>query len=270
MLTESEFDKLMSDYRSGTNIKAYLPLSKELRRRKLTEDAYDLCREGLSQDSRSAAGRIQLARLLNDMGRFAEANRELEKAEYQGAGNAVGFLEEKARCQLQLNQLLEAKDTINQLQKIQPLATTTQMLKSELRNAGGLNSREEVSIADFQKRSFIRPEKVIDLIEKTMKPLTKLSVVDFFDTHSSKFLLREKDLLLEQAIELHEDVAKSSIELGYGNLKYTMLELLQTQFFIVSRDRYILFAAFDPDANLGKIQHRVFLILDRHLPLSAK
>lgn len=268
-MNTSEKNQLIADFRSGKNVKAYLPLVNQLRKEKNHRAAVELCKEGLSKDSSSASAHIQLARLYTDLSRYSEAMEHLEHARKLGAHQAVGYLEVLLACQIKLHAVEEAEETLGKLREIDPFSTQTQVLSSELSLIKDEQRSETKTVLRKNQSHQLSPVDLLKVIEDGIKPLTKVLVLDLFDLNAGKFLFREQDILLEQAIELHEEVTQASTELDYGHVRYTLLELRQSIFFVVQRSRYILFAAFNPDANVGKIQHRVFLILDRHLGDSA-
>ena len=64
MAVTSEFYQLESDFLTGRNPLAYIPLCHALRRQKNYTRAYELCQRGIRNDPKSVAGRTLLARLL--------------------------------------------------------------------------------------------------------------------------------------------------------------------------------------------------------------
>ncbi|MDX1971465.1 MAG: tetratricopeptide repeat protein [Candidatus Sumerlaeia bacterium] len=260
--------KYYTDFQNGTNPKAYIPLVAELRRQRQFNEALDVCQQGLQNDPSSAAGRINLVRIYLDLNRLSDADRELKKLEEKGHGNATGYLQERIRCSIKLRDYSGARAALDDLLLIAPFEPLTQQLQSELAELFR-HSSPEVLKPGFQKGFSKTPQAILQLLEENLSPICEVIALDFFDLRAGKFLIRQNDDLLECAIILHEEVSQSSNELGAGNVRYSLLEMDGILFFVVSRGQYILFGAFDKSVNFGKIQHRVFLILDRHLPLQV-
>lgn len=258
--------KHLQDFQSGRNPKAYLPVVGELRKQHRYAEALEICQQGIQSDPTSSAGKIQYVRLLIDLNRLAEANRELQKVEERGEERTLGYLQEKIRCSIKLRDITVAKEKLGLLVEIAPFELITQQLQAEV-HALLMSSQTEVA-SPFRTQSYTKtPQAILDILMASLTPVCEIIAMDFFDLHAGRFIVRENDDLLETAIQLHEEVTQSSIELGNGMVHYSLLEMEEILFFVVRRGNYLLFIALDQGVNFGKIQHRVFLILDRHLPL---
>ncbi|MGF1573270.1 MAG: tetratricopeptide repeat protein [Sumerlaeia bacterium] len=258
--------KHLQDFQSGRNPKAYLPIIGELRKQRRFTEALEICSAGIEGDPQSSAGKINYVRLLIDVNRIADANRELQKLEQKGEERTLGYLQEKIRCSIKLRDLATAKEKLNELIQISPFDPVTQQLQSEVHSLG-LNTTLDSSQPSVNPSYSKTPEATLDILRESLNSVSEVIAMDFFDLHAGRFIIRQNDDLLESAIQLHEEVTQSSIEMGTGMVHFSLLEMQEIIFFVVRRGGYLLFIALDQGVNFGKIQHRVFLILDRHLPL---
>ncbi len=267
-LGAKELEKLDQDFRSGRNPMAYIPLSQALRRQRRFAEALDVCQRGLSTDVRSVAGRIQLARLLADTGRYDDAMQEISKAESFGAIGAMGLLVEKTRCLIKLKRLEEAEVCLRELELRNPLDPQVQVLKNEFRThrPSTVVHRSQDAVP-LRGALVLQMDEIVQGLKKQISSLGKVFAVALLDLDSGKSSVEGSDEIAEIAARFHEEASVACYELDQGLLNYGLIETSKTLVMVVQRQRRLLILGVDPQINFGKLQHRVQLVVRQHLPV---
>lgn len=264
-LQAGEFERLQSDFRSGRNPKAYIPLCQELRRRKRHGEALTVCQAGLVRDTASIAGRTELVRILAELGRFEEGLREVEKAERR-TPDAFGLRMQKLRCQLRLRRLDDAGATLATLEAMNPMEPTLGALRAELQRAmgGAVASRAEIRKPVFDVR--LTGADFVRFLRSNVQALGKVLAVALVDLEKKQSFLEGDDHLAEIAAQFERETSQACQEMGHGSLSYGMIETHLAMVMAVRRGSKLVVVATDPGLNYGKLQHRVMLLVDRHFP----
>lgn len=267
-LGAQELTKLEEDFRTGRNPLAYIPLSQALRRARRLSEALEICQRGIGYDPGSIAGRTQLIRILLDMGRYADALREIETAEKGGrALNATGLMAEKARCCLRLRREDEARAILSELDRTNPLDAQVQLLKAELRTLSKQGDRGRVVAGTPLRTSFVsRMDEVVRALRDQVTPLGKVHTIAILDLDSEKACVEGGGEIAEVGSAFHEEVAVVCDEMDQGMLHYALLELQKALVMVIRRQRKLVVLVIDPGANFGKLQHRVQIVLSQYLP----
>lgn len=270
-LLAGEFEKLQSDFRSGRNPKAYIPISQELRRRKRHGEALTVCQNGLSRDPVSVAGRTELVRILADLGRFEDGLREIEAMERGGVQAAFGLTLQKLRCEVRLNRLDEAAETLADLESQNPFEPSLGAFRSELRSAAEAAAGRRGGRGRDKSAFEVRPTgaDLVRHLRTHVQTLGKVLAVALVDLENKQSFVEGDDLLAEVAAQFERETALACEELGHGRVAYGLIETRFALVIAVRRGSKLVVVATEPSVNYGRLQHRVMLLLDRNLPAPA-
>ncbi|MEQ8821231.1 MAG: tetratricopeptide repeat protein [Sumerlaeia bacterium] len=264
-LSANELAKLQADLRSGRNPLAYIPICNELRRCKRNAEALEICQQGLSRDPSSLAGRIILARLLGDLGRYQQALSEVKKVE-ASAPDSKGLLIEKARCQVKLNLLAEAEETLTNLEFHNPVDPEVQKIRTQFRNVRLASSQTAGPKAARTLTVTLSMDEVTSLIKRQLTPLGKLKTVALLDLDSGRSAIEGDAVFADAGESLYQEAAMACDELDQGLLRHVIVEIKGALMIVARRDRKLVVVCSDPTVNFGKLQHRLQLCLDQHVP----
>ncbi|MDK2970324.1 MAG: hypothetical protein PWP23_79 [Candidatus Sumerlaeota bacterium] len=264
-LDDREFRKLVDDFASGRNPKAYLPVCQHLRRARRYAEALDFCQRGLAHDERSLAGRVMLARLNADLGRYEDALEEVLKTE-EYAPDELSLLVVKCQCQIRLRQIEEAAETYRQLDSLHPFDPQVKMLAAELRAAreqAPPRSSGEVALPVVPL--FLPLDEIARMVLRQLEPIAKVHTIGIVDLDSGRTHSEGSDVLVETVEGLFHELSVSLAETEHGIICFGVLEIQKMLVLLFHRDRRMVVLAIDPETNFGKVYHRIVAVLNQYL-----
>lgn len=268
----ADLGQMERDFLSGKNPLAYIPLCQALRRAKNYQRALEICQRGLSGDPNSIAGRTLYARLLLDLAHYEEALREIARAE-TSAPEAMGLQVEKARCLLRLKRLEEAEETMRLLTTRNPLDPQVQLLGTELRRlrTQASSSTSLLTSRDSSPRLVrLTSDEVLTSILNEMKGQVTILSCAVIPTGAGQPALEGDALVAESAFQFYKETASSCLEVDSGTMRVGLIETDKVQLIVLVRRKTLVALCIQPTPNLGKIFHRLLMLVGQLLPESAK
>lgn len=257
MAVVSELFQLESDFLSGRNPLAYIPLCHALRRQKKYVQALELCQRGVSRNPTSVAGRTLLARLLGDLGRYEDALREIAKVEVQ-APAAMGILIEKAKCLIRLRKLMEADATLQKLNSLNPLDAQVQLLNrglSEIRKHEMLSTPLPMK-SGFMRKSSMTSREILEHVRDEMKAHCSILCVAVIPKGAGEPAIEGKEAAAQIAYVFYRDAMKACKDLDVGEVRLGIVETAEVQLIVLVRQGSLVSLAIQSTPSLGKILYR--------------
>lgn len=257
MAAVGELVQLESDFLSGRNPLAYIPLCHALRRQKKYIQALELCQRGVGRDPRSIAGRTLLARLLGDLGRYEEALREIAKAEAD-APTAMGVLVEKAKCLIRLRRLLEADATLQTLNSLNPLDPQVQLLNRgliELRKHEMLSTPLPMK-SGFMRKPSMTSRDILEHIREEMQTQCSIVAIAVIPKGVGEPAVEGAEAAAEVAYRFYRDNLQACKDLEVGEVRLGIIETAQVQLIVLVRQGSLVSLAIQSTPSLGKVLYR--------------
>jgi tetratricopeptide (TPR) repeat protein len=257
MAVTSEFYQLESDFLTGRNPLAYIPLCHALRRQKNYTRAYELCQRGIRNDPKSVAGRTLLARLLSDLGRYEDALKEIARVEAD-APEAMGILIEKAKCLIRLRRLMEAEITLEVLNSKNPMDPQVQVLN---RGLNELRKHELMATpipirSGFQRRPIFTSRQLLDSVREQMTGHCKIRSFAVIPTGAGAPALEGEEMTADVAFQFYREATVACKDLSVGAIRLGIIETDNVQLIVLVRQGYLVSLAIQPTPSLGRILYR--------------
>lgn len=270
MAVPSDYDpaRLESDFLSGKNPLAYIPLCNALRKQKKYARALEICQRGLAGDPGSVAGRVLYARLLGDAGRYQDALDEIQRVEGR-APDALGLLVEKARGLLHLRRLEEARQALDILDQRNPFDPQVQMLETQYRQIQNQvqDARRETRKSEAGNRRLkLSNGEVLDRILDEMRPLADILSCAVIPIRAGEPALHGDEAPAESAYEFYKEAIAACGELDCGGVHIGLLETENSQLIVLVRREHLVSFCMRPTANFGKVHYRLQMAVSRLLP----
>ncbi|MCC6546734.1 hypothetical protein IT570_06150 [Candidatus Sumerlaeota bacterium] len=257
MAAVGELFQLESDFLSGRNPLAYIPLCHALRRQKKYIQALELCQRGVRVGPSSVAGRTLLARILSDLGRYEEALREVSKVEAE-APHAMGVLVEKAKCLIRLRRLMEADVVLHTLNSLNPLDPQVQVLNRgliELRKHEMLSTPLPMK-SGFMRKPSMTSRDILELVRDEMKDHCSILSLAVIPKGAGEPAIEGKEEAAEVAYKFYRDSTQSCKDLEVGAVRLGIIETAEVQLIVLVRQGSLVSLAIQSTPSLGKILYR--------------
>ncbi|MEO8376613.1 MAG: CDC27 family protein, partial [Candidatus Sumerlaeota bacterium] len=257
MAAVGELFQLESDFLSGRNPLAYIPLCHALRRQKKYIQALELCQRGVRSSPNSIAGRTLLARLLGDLGRYEEALREIAKVEVHSPA-AMGILVEKAKCLIRLRRLMDADVALQTLNSLNPLDPQVQLLNrglSELRNHE-MHSTPIPLKSGFLRRASMTSKEILDHVRDEMKGHCAIISIAVIPKGAGEPAVEGTESAAEVAYKFYKDATKACKDMDVGEVRLGIVETTDVQLIVLVRQGSLVSLAIQSTPSLGKILYR--------------
>ncbi len=269
MAIPSDYDpaRLESDFLSGKNPLAYIPLCNALRKQKKYSRALEICHRGLAGDPESVAGRVIYARLLGDSGRYQDALAEIQRVENK-APDALGLMVEKAKCLIHLRRIEEARATLDELDKRNPFDPQVQMLETQYRQVKGQQqeSNQRQSRSSGHRRLKLRNQEILDRILAEMRSLADIISCAVVPIRAGDPALHGTPEPAECAYEFYKEAMEACGELDCGGVEIGLIETENSQLIVLVRREHLVSFSMRPTANFGKVLYRLQMAVSRLLP----
>ncbi len=267
MDSTSEIAMLEDEFLSGRNPLAFLPLCQKLRRLKKPLKAMEICRRGLEEVPGSLAGKIMYVRLLADLGHYKAALDEIEKVE-QTAPETIGLLIEKARCQVKLSKLDEARILINRLNSYDPMNAEVQVISRELRH-----QERKVNEGKVPERPLFFPppkrnnQEILEIVKKEIQKLVSVRSCAVIPTGIGIPAVEGDPAHAEIAYEYYKGIVTSCNDLELGKMKMGVIEMDMAQFIVLVRQKSLVSVSFEPTPQFGRVFNRFQTIVEHLVPV---
>jgi tetratricopeptide (TPR) repeat protein len=267
MALPAELAQIETDFLSGRNPLAYIPLCHALRRQKQYMRALELCQRGLAGDPHSIAGRTLYSRLLADLGHYEEALREITKAE-ASAPDAMGLMVEKARCLIRLKRIDEAEKTLGRLAERNPLDPEVQLLNTQLRQLRGqTSSRASRESQDAGARTIrLDNREILARLLQEMRVQVRVLSCAVVPTGAGEPALEGDPSAAEAAYAFYRGVSAAARDLGEPSMRVGLLETENAQLIVLVRRNTLVSICVEPTPRFGKIYHRFLTAVSHLLP----
>lgn len=265
--TQDDLARLEADFRSGRNPLAYIPLCQALRRQKQYIRALEYCQKGLQGDAGSIAGQTLWCRLLIDNGRYQESIRALESA-LETAPDSMGLLTEYARVLILLKRDEDAEQVVNELNRRNPLDPQVQVLYRQYRK---LRARAEeksarTSSITVPKAAFLSTADILRQLTTMMSSIVAIEGAAVVPMDAGEPAVTGEVEGAEAALLFSQEATLACYELDQGDFRLAVLDTERRTLFVAVRQRMILSMTVQPQANVGKVQHRFQLFLSQLFP----
>lgn len=275
MVSPKDLAQLESDFLAGRNPLGYLPVCQALRKRRQFARALELCQRGLAIDATSLAGRTLHVRLLNDLGRYVEALREVERLAAEHP-DLLGVQVEQARCLMGLGRHQDAGPVIERLNALNPLDPQVQMITNDHIRATAQHSRESVRVDGLLRSATpavvsgpartMTYGEMLAAVTAEVAPLARVLSAAVIPVGAGAPAVEGDAMAAEAGYLFFKETNIACRELDSGGFRMGMIETDRAQMLVVARRDVVVTLAVEPTSNPGRIFHRLHDTLERLMP----
>lgn len=265
-LDPNELSRLEQEFASGRNPLAYIPLCQALRRGRNYQQALDVCLAGLRTDGSSVAGRTLLCRLYGDLGRYGDALRESDAA-LVDAPEAMGLLVERTRALIKLRRTDEAAESLDLLNRRNPLDPQVQLLNTMFKQLRG--SRERAALATVSaapRAQHLSNGEIARRLQEAIGNLAPVHSIAVIPLDAGEPAVLGEVGAAEASLLFCQEVSLAAIELDQGNLMLGVLETERRELLVALRRRLVIGLSTQTGGAFGKVLHRFQLFLTQLFP----